>query len=120
MEISQDCNTLFLTDCGVFPESESTMKIVVMPKTAREILELVENWRVENKRLRAVVNNSDIEWLARDLGFEIGAEGAGGASVRMTQGIVILVRRADQYLIKGDLSLDDLLEHFTFSLLVGA
>ena len=100
----------------MFPESESTMKIVVMPKTAKEILELVENWRVENKRLRAIVNNSDIETLAIKLGFKAGSEGV----VRMTQGVVILVRRADNFLIKEDLSLADRFSHFTFSLLVGA
>ena len=116
MDISQDCNTLFLTDCGVFPETDSNMKIVVMPKTAREILELVENWRVENKQLRAVVNNADIQHLSRELGFVVGSEGV----VRMRQGIVILVRRYENnFLIKAE-TLDDLLEYFTFSVLVGA
>ena len=38
----------------------------------------------------------------------------------MSQGMVILVRRADQYLIKEDFSLPSRLEHFTFSVLVGA
>ena len=116
MEISQDCNTLFLTDCGVFPENKSTMKLVVMPKTSKEILELVENWRVEKKKLRAVVNNADIEHLARELGFVVGSEGV----VRMKQGIVILARRSENnFLIKAE-TLLDLLEYFTFSVLVGA
>ena len=116
MEISQDCNTLYLTDIGILPQTDTIMKLVVMPKTPREILELIENWRVENKRLRAVVNNSDIETLARKLGFEVGSEGG----VRMKQGIVILVRRTDNFLIKEDLSLADRFSHFTFSVLVGA
>ena len=115
MEISQNCNTLFLTDCGVFPETDTNMKIVVMPKTAKEILELVENWSVENKKLRAVVNNADIEHLARELGFVVGSEGV----VRMTQGIVILVRRSENnFLIKAE-TINDLLSYFKFSVLVG-
>ena len=115
MDISQNCNTLFFTDCGVFPETDTNMKIVVMPKTAKEILELVENWRVENKRLRAIVNNADIEHLARELGFVVGSEGV----VRLSQGIVILARRTENnFLIKAE-TLLDLLEYFTFSVLVG-
>ena len=91
------------------------MKIVVMPKTAKEILELVENWSVENKKLRAVVNNADIEHLARELGFVVGSEGV----VRMTQGIVILVRRSENnFLIKAE-TINDLLSYFKFSVLVG-
>ena len=112
---STDCGTLWLTDCGVFPETDTNMKIVVMPKTAKEILELVENWSVENKKLRAVVNNADIEHLARELGFVVGSEGV----VRMTQGIVILVRRSENnFLIKAE-TINDLLSYFKFSVLVG-
>ena len=112
---STDCGTLWLTDSGVFPETDTNMKIVVMPKTAKEILELVENWSVENKKLRAVVNNADIEHLARELGFVVGSEGV----VRMTQGIVILVRRSENnFLIKAE-TINDLLSYFNFSVLVG-
>ena len=112
---STDCGTLWLTDSGVFPESESTMKLVVMPRKAKEILELVGRYQADDLRMRAIVNDSDVERLARELGFDIGS-----GVVRMSQGMVILVRRADQYLIKEDFSLPSRLEHFTFSVLVGA
>ena len=116
MEISQDCNTLYLTDIGILPQTDTTMKLVVMPRSTAQIRELVENWRVENKRLRAIVNNTDIETIARKLGFDIGSEGV----VRLEQGVVILARRSHDFLIDWDSSLETLLEeHFQFSLVVG-
>ena len=115
-EKSKNFGTLWLSDTGIFPETDSSMKLAVNSRKAKDIKELVERWKSNNFRMRAVVNNTDVENLARLLGFTIGSEGV----VSLTQGCVILVRKADNFLIKEDSSLDELLSHFRFSVVVGA
>ena len=106
--------TLYLTDCGLFPDMDKTLtKIVIEPKTPREVKQIIKNFaRGESDMWHVIQRTEGATRLAEELGFRELRDNY----VRLSELCVVLfIKRADSVIMNLE-AIDSMLENFSFAM----